>query len=411
MLQMNKRSSWLTALLLAPCFVWANQAMSQDDSKIDDLDLAKGIILAPKAFRLAANKVMKSVVTIESFGGVSSVQGRIGGIRRQGEGSTTGVIVSADGYVITSSFNFIQKPPIITLTTNDGRKHVAKPIASDQTRKLTLLKIENVEGLPVPEFLDPAEVKVGQWAISVGIGFGDSNPAISAGIISAKNRAFGRAVQTDANISPANYGGPLLDIRGRVIGICVPLNPKSNSLASGVEWYDSGIGFAIPLHGNSVIEKLKQGKDIKPGGMGIATKPASLDGSGVKVVTVVKDSPAEKAGIKKDDMIVKLGEYVVQDATQFRTLVGRFDAGDKAEVLVKRGDQEMKLDLTFSVRSSRPPQANPGGANPKKGNQPSKKKEPNKKEPGEEEKKAEKSNSDSAKAAGKNDDPKKATSK
>lgn len=313
-------------------------------------DLSTGILLAPKAFRAAARKVLPSLVVIDSFGGVGTVQGKIGGIRRQGEGSTTGVIVSPDGYVVTSSFNFIQKPPIITLTTRDGKKHVAKPVANDNTRRLTLLKIEGVEGLPVPEFLKPEEIQVGQWAVSVGIGFGDDNPAVSAGIVSATNRGNGRAIQTDANISPANYGGPLLDIRGRVIGICVPLNPKSTSLASGVEWYDSGIGFAIPLSDSSIVENLKKGKDINPGFIGLQVKPAKLDGSGVKVESAVEGSPAEKAGLKKDDILTRLGEYPVQDATQFKTLIGRYDAGQTTKVHFVRGEKQESAEITFTKR-------------------------------------------------------------
>ncbi|MEC9093560.1 MAG: trypsin-like peptidase domain-containing protein [Planctomycetota bacterium] len=334
------------------CF--GERVVANAQSASEKSNLSAGVLLAPKAFRAAAARVMKSLVTIDSFGGVGSVQGRIGGIRRQGEGSTTGIIVSPDGYVITSSFNFIQKPPIITLTTFDGKKHVAKAVANDHTRKLTLLKIENATGLMVPRFLSPDNITVGQWAISVGIGFGDINPAISAGIVSAKNRAFGRAIQTDANISPANYGGPLLDIRGQVIGVCVPLNPKSNSLASGVEWYDSGIGFAIPLNDQSIIEKLKTGKDIYPGRMGVTVKPENLDGSGVKVVSVLSKSAAEKAGLKKNDLILKLGKYTVQDPAQFRSLVGRFNAGQTTQVRLKRGGKEQTSDLTFSIRTAKP---------------------------------------------------------
>ena len=86
---------------------YENDLSGQDDPT--DVDLSAGILLAPKAFRAAAAKVLPSLVTIDSFGGVGAVQGRIGGIRRQGEGSTTGIIVSKDGYVVTSSFNFIQK--------------------------------------------------------------------------------------------------------------------------------------------------------------------------------------------------------------------------------------------------------------------------------------------------------------
>ena len=160
-----------------------------------DIGLSAGILLAPKAFRAATKKVLPCLVTIESFGGVGAVQGKIGGIRRQGEGSTTGIIVSKDGYVITSSFNFIQKPRVITLKTSDGSAYLAKPIANDNTRKLTLLKIQNESktgeakplNLNVAKFMSEEEIRVGQWAVTVGIGFGDVNPAISIGIVSAKN--------------------------------------------------------------------------------------------------------------------------------------------------------------------------------------------------------------------------------
>ena len=333
-----------------------------------DIGLSAGILLAPKAFRAATKKVLPCLVTIESFGGVGAVQGKIGGIRRQGEGSTTGIIVSKDGYVITSSFNFIQKPRVITLKTSDGSAYLAKPIANDNTRKLTLLKIQNESktgeakplNLNVAKFMSEEEIRVGQWAVTVGIGFGDVNPAISIGIVSAKNRGFGRAIQTDANVSPANYGGPMIDVQGRIIGVCVPLNPKSSSLASGVEWYDSGIGFAIPLYDQSIIEKLKKGKDINKAYLGIQPKPAKLDGSGVKVVTVVKASPAEKAGLKKDDEIVKLGKYIVQDVNQFGTLVGRFDSDSKTKITYLRGGKPMTSELAFTV----PPKVTPTRPNP-----------------------------------------------
>lgn len=374
---------------------------AQDDQT--DIGLSAGILLAPRAFRAATKKVLPCLVTIESFGGVGAVQGKIGGIRRQGEGSTTGIIVSEDGYVITSSFNFIQKPRVITLKTFDGSAYLAKPIANDNTRKLTLLKIQNESksgeakplNLNVAEFISEEEIRVGQWAVTVGIGFGDVNPAISIGIVSAKNRGFGRAIQTDANVSPANYGGPMIDVQGRIIGVCVPLNPKSSSLASGVEWYDSGIGFAIPLHDRSIIDRLKEGKDINRAYLGVQPKPAKLDGSGVKIVTVVKASPAEKAGLKKDDEIVKLGKYIVQDVNQFGTLVGRFDSDSKTTIAYVRDGKTNTSEIVFTA---------PPKVAPKKPNPGSPKLSPAKKE--NKEKKAEPKKSEAKKSEAKKEDGK-----
>jgi len=330
-------------------------------------DLSQGILLAPKAFTAAANKVLPSLVTIESFGGVSAGQGRIGGIRRPGDGPTTGVIVSSDGYILTSTFNFIKQPPVITVVFRDGQRRVAKLLGRDETRHLCLLKVDGVEDLPIPQAVPRSELKVGQWAVSVGIGFGDTDPALSAGIISATSRAMGRAVQTDANISPANYGGPLVDIEGRVIGICVPLNPASTEAGAGVEWYDSGIGFAIPLEGlDPVIAAMREGKIVKAGYLGVQMKPASEDGQGVVVEAVQDGFPAKEAGIQPGDVITSVDGEPVQDMLQLRIAVGRHAEGETVKLTIRRGEETMELEIKLAaapeqpqVQPQMPPDENP----------------------------------------------------
>ena len=316
-----------------------------------------GYLVANKAFRAAAQKVLPSVVSIETFGGLGGKVARRGqssGISKPGDGPTTGVIISPDGYIITSTYNFLRKPSVITVVLRDGSQHVATLLGSDETRKLCLLKIEGVSGLPVPEHAIPADLRVGQWAISVGIGYGDTEPAISAGIISALNRVFGRAVQTDANISPANYGGPLVDVEGRMIGLCVPLSPMSASLTAGSEWYDSGIGFAVPLHGaDSLIADLKAGKVIKPGRIGVQPKPvvatAGNSPSGAAIARVLPDSPAAKAGLHADDVILAVEDDSVFDAAHLRTLLARYVAGDQVSLKIKRGDEELSIDVALEA--------------------------------------------------------------
>ena len=101
----------------------------------------------------------------------------------------------------------------------------------------------------------------------------DRPPSVSVGIISAVGRIWGKAIQTDAKISPINYGGPLIDIEGRVQGILVPASPQGEDVTAGFEWYDSGIGFAIPMEDVlAVLPRLKQGKDLKKGLLGIRMK-------------------------------------------------------------------------------------------------------------------------------------------
>ncbi len=317
-------------------------------------ELVKGDLLAAKAFRVAAASIRPSLVYIESIGGVPANKGEIGGIRRAGDGPTTGVVISADGYIVTSTFNFIRKPPIITAYFHDGRQRVAKLVGRDVGRRICLLKVEDVEDLPVPEFVPRAELKVGQWAISIGVGYGDKTPAISAGIISAKSRINGRAVQTDANTSPANYGGPLIDIEGRVIGICVPLSPQSTKQGSGVEWYDSGIGFAVPLHGeDTLLAALKSGKTIRPGYLGIAIKQ-DHKGPGVAISKILTGQPAAKAGLKANDIVLTIDEKEVNDPAGLKFAIGGRMAGETVKLTVKRGDENKEFEVKLAAAPAQP---------------------------------------------------------
>lgn len=328
--------------------------------------------LAAKAFRAAVARVEPSMVVIETYGGVSipATTGRRHGPRRgrrrrirpvakPGEGPTTGLIVSPDGHILTSTFNFLRQPPVITVVLADGSRHVATLLGRDNTRKLCLLKIDGVADLPVPVLTRREQLKVGQWAISAGFGYGGDEPALSAGIISAVSRMAGKAVQTDANISPANYGGPLVDIEGRVIGLCVPLSPRHQGPAGGVAWYDSGIGFAIPLDGlDPILEQMKAGKTIEPGKLGVVPARQPAKGGGVTVRQVQKGSGAEKAGIQAKDVIVALDGRKTLNVLTLRRLLARHVAGDRVTVTVRRGEKTLQLEVTLTAGDearARPP--------------------------------------------------------
>jgi serine protease Do len=155
------------------------------------------------------------------------------------------------------------------------------------------------------------------------------------GIISAKNRIGGRAIQTDANISPANYGGPLVDIKGRMMGICVPMDPQSRAVGAGVQWYDSGIGFAIPIDVSSpVIERLKkEGAKVIPPFLGLKMMPVPGK-KGLWIEEVVRDSAADKAGIRREDFIREIDGEEVSDMLKLRQVLNRFEAGQEIELKV-----------------------------------------------------------------------------
>lgn len=345
-----------------------------------DESTVRGNLLAPKAFRAAVAKVRPCIVSIESFGGVSGEAKKGAGASfRQGAGPTTGIVISPDGYIVTSTFNFLTRPPIITVIFPDGTRRVAKLLGRDETRKICLLKVEDVSNQPVPEFAPASDLKVGQWAIALGVGFGEAEPSLSAGIISALNRVSGRAVQTDANLSPANYGGPLVDIEGRLIGVCVPLSPGSKEVAAGAEWYDSGIGFAVPLAGlKPVIAQLKEGKTLQQGFLGVQAGPTGEPPSGAVIKKVLPGSAAENAGLKEGDQILKVAGHEVVDAAHLGTLVSKHLLGDTIALDVQRGEEKLTIEVTLGEAPKQPPM--PMGRAPGEKNE-GEKDPPEKKEP------------------------------
>src|SRR5262245_591144 len=218
-----------------------------------------------KAIKAAVKVAASAAVKIETSGGVEVVRAGRAAVRR-GIGPTTGVIVSDDGYVISSSFNFANKPATIRVTIPGQKPRVARVVAHDETRMLTLLKVNLPQGtkLPVPKPTPKKDMEIGLMAVALGrtLSAEDGPPSVSVGIISATDRIWGKAVQTDAKISPTNYGGPLIDIEGRVLGVLVPASPQADGALAGFEWYDSGIGFAIPLDDiNAVLPRLKKGTE------------------------------------------------------------------------------------------------------------------------------------------------------
>jgi S1-C subfamily serine protease/dienelactone hydrolase len=305
--------------------------------------------LQEKAAKAAVARVAPSVVLIETSGGTDVVSaGPRGAVIRKGVGPTTGLVVSPDGYLVSSAFNFANKPSsIIVAVPGHKERYVAKAVATDQTRMLTLLKIE-ANNLPVPAAAPKAEIRVGQTAVAVGRTLAasvDQPPSVSVGIISAVGRIWGKALQTDAKVSPTNYGGPLVDLLGRVQGVLVPASPQAEGVTAGFEWYDSGIGFAIPLEDvNAALPRLKAGKDLQRGLLGISMQGQDQYGSPAAIASVAPGSAAEKAGIKAGDVITEVdGQPVVSQAQLMHRLGTRYE-GDAVAVKVKRGKEEVKFD-------------------------------------------------------------------
>ncbi len=300
--------------------------------------------LEEQALKAAVARVAPSVVRIETIGGLEQVERVL-----VGTGATTGLAVSADGYIISSAFNFIQQPSSILVTLPSGKRATAQIVGRDRSRMLVLLKVAGDEPLVVPEAVPRDQMSVGQWTIAVGRTFEQNPPNVSVGILSATSRIWGKAIQTDARISPGNYGGPLIDIRGRVLGVLVPLSPQQQDEVAGAEWYDSGIGFAVPLA--DVIphlDKLKRGQELHPGLLGITLKGNDIYADPAEVAACQPKSPARQAGLQAGDRIVEVDGVKVVRQSQLRHALGPRYAGDQVKLAILRGDQRVELTVTLT---------------------------------------------------------------
>lgn len=315
-----------------------------------------------KAMKAAAAGAAPWTVKIETAGGREVVGGGPGQGVRKGVGPTTGVIVDPDGYVVSSSFNFANKPTDIFVTVPGRPRTVAKVVANDTSRLLTLLKVD-LTGLPVPTAVPKREIQVGQWALALGRTLDPDVaevPSISAGIVSAAGRIWGKALQTDAKISPVNYGGPLVALDGRALGIIIPASPQSDSDSAGIEWYDSGIGFAVPMEDVlAVLPRLKDGKDVRRGLLGITVKqPDDQYLNPVVIASVSPDSAAAKAGVKPGDTLAGIDGKRVANVAQMMYALGPKYEGDKVSVTVSRDGKDEDLGvltLTGAVTAFVPP--------------------------------------------------------
>lgn len=318
--------------------------------------------LQPMLYR-AIDRVAASVVTVETFGGARKLLTAGGGPEDgtlpepkplppgdpkpepdekgddgdkklgplvqpgflQAQGATTGIVLSADGWILVSRFALNFDPTTILVTLADGRSFAARRAGEDTSRGIALVKID-ASDLPVPTFVAPADVRVGQWAFSLGRTFGRHAPSVHMGIISARERLFGRALQTDAYTSPANYGGPLIDLHGGVLGVAVPLSRSGRD--AGAELYDSGIGFATTIADiGPLLERMKEGAVLHRGWLGISTA-VDYFGPGARLTGVQPGGPAADAGLRSGDLIVGVDGEPVRNSFHVQILVSSKMSGD-----------------------------------------------------------------------------------
>ncbi len=335
-------------------FVMLALSLTATASYAADRDYA----LEQQAINQATQAVADSVVQIRTVGGFERI-----GETTVSQGPSTGLIVTPDGYIVSSAFNFAQRPSSILVTLPNGNQLSAELVARDLNRMLVLLKVEAEDKLPVPTFVPEREIAVGQWALALGRTFQTDKVDTSLGIISALNRMHGRVVQADANVSAANYGGPLVDIRGRVFGVLVPMSPQpagagAESEVAGAEFYDSGIGFAVPLeHVLTTLDRWKKGEDLLPGKLGVALKAGSPFVEPPVIHTVWPGSPAAEAAWQTGDTIIAVDGKSVATQSQLQFLTKPLYAGDTLTISLRRGegDKAEELDTEITLAGELPP--------------------------------------------------------
>lgn len=296
------------------------------------------------AFQAAVEQVAASVVQIETFGGLERADEEL-----VADGPTTGTIVEADGWIISTLYSFRQQPASILVTLPNGSRAAARIVARDFSREVALLKVDSDEPLPVARFAPKSDVQVGQWAVALGKTYDKQSVSQSVGIVSAIDRAYGKAIQTDAKVSPINYGGPLIDVAGRVIGILSPISPGTFLEGDSSQLYDSGIGFAIPIE--DIVARLaamQQGTDIHSGKLGAVSADQNDFVGPVRITGAAPGSPAAKVHLKSGDVIISAGGQPVTMLAQLKHALGPVDAGQSLSVVVERNGEQLTFEPTLA---------------------------------------------------------------
>ena len=295
--------------------------------------------------------------------------------------SGSGAIVDFDakagvGYIVTNN-HVVANAGEIEVTLADGRRVPGRAVGVDPESDLAVVSI-NADRLVTAEWADSDLLKKGDWVLAFGSPFNFVG-SMTAGIVSALHRtqqdgvvtqggrdAYSNYIQTDAAINPGNSGGPLVNVRGQIVGVNTAIFSRTGDF--------SGIGFAIPSNqARRVYEDLrKEGRFVR-GYLGVSVLPVAVapdqakalgyDGRGGVIVTeVYQDTPASKAGLQRDDVILKLGDAAIDDGQALRNLTAFAAPGDVVNVKVVRGGEALTLPTTigaFPTDTLRFPSVNP----------------------------------------------------
>ncbi|MCL5794961.1 MAG: trypsin-like peptidase domain-containing protein [Patescibacteria group bacterium] len=307
------------------------------------------------------DKVSPSVVSISTSKNITDLFGRT----YEQTGGGTGFIITNDGLIATNKHVVSDANAEYTVFTSDGKSYPAKIMATDSLNDLAVIKIE-ASGLPVVDLGDSDKLDVGQWVVAIGNALGEFNNTVTVGVISAKDRKITASgggtsesleglLQTDAAINSGNSGGPLVNLKGQVIGI--------NTAVAGSA---QNIGFAIPINSvKKAIDSIKKTGKIERPMLGVRYLPINkelakanqlavdygawvLPGSARGEVAVIPGSPADKAGIVENDIITKIDGTQINENNSLSKTLQSYNVGDEVEItFLHKGDEKTaKVKLT-----------------------------------------------------------------
>ena len=312
-------------------------------------------------FTDAADKAVHSVVHVKNVS-VRTVYNPIaeffygsrGGAQQQEQiGTGSGVIISADGYIVTNN-HVIKDANELEVTLNNKKVYKAKLIGTDSKMDIALLKIDADEKLPFTAFADSDQIKVGEWVLAVGNPY-NLNSTVTAGIVSAKarnldNKGIQSFIQTDAAVNPGNSGGALVNTRGELIGI--------NTMISSPTGSYTGYSFAVPSNiTRKIIEDLMEFGNVQRGILGVEVQELNGISSkelgvkqteGVYVKRIDKNSGAEKAGLSKGDVIVKLDNQSINSFSELSGFINTKRPNDKVNVTYIRNGKTQVVAVTLA---------------------------------------------------------------
>jgi serine protease Do len=266
-------------------------------------------------------------------------------------GAGSGVIIDADGTILTNN-HVVDGAQEITVTLSDKREYKAHVVGRDPKTDLAVIRVEGKGHFSAAKLGDSEVLRVGEWVLAVGNPFGLTN-TVTCGIVSAKGRIIGAGpyddfIQTDAPINPGNSGGPLFNMRGEVVGIATAILPNGQ-----------GIGFAVPVNtAKTLLPELVAKGSVTRGFLGVNIQnvtddlAASLNlksKKGALVSEVIQGSPAEKAGVKRGDVIVACDKKEIADSHELAALVATLPVGREIPLRLVRDGKETTLSVKIAA--------------------------------------------------------------